>query len=333
MRIVIATGIYPPEVGGPALYAKGIKESLEHAGHEAPTVLFGGLRGYPSGVRHFLYTIKLWRAARRADAIFSFDTYSVGVPAAFVGLLRHIPVVIRVGGDFVWETYLERTKDLVPLPDFYRAPRPLNLKERFEVQVVAWMLHHAHLAFNTPWLREIWMKPYQLDMARTLILENVIGTRIPAGLPVGHSILLYSRQIVFKNIPAFRRVCERLQKEIPDLTLETGAITHEKLMERMKQCYAIAIPSVSEVAPNTLIDALRQGKPCILSKYSGYAERFKDMCVLVDPLDDDDMARGIRDMCDPETYARLCAAIRAYTEVRTYDDVARELLEVVKTFR
>jgi hypothetical protein len=33
MRIIIATGIYPPEVGGPALYAKGVKESLERAGH------------------------------------------------------------------------------------------------------------------------------------------------------------------------------------------------------------------------------------------------------------------------------------------------------------
>ena len=55
MRIIIATGIYPPEVGGPALYAKGVKESLERAGNEAPVVLFGGLRRYPSGVRHLLY--------------------------------------------------------------------------------------------------------------------------------------------------------------------------------------------------------------------------------------------------------------------------------------
>ena len=330
MRIIIATGIYPPEVGGPALYAKGVKESLEHAGNVAPAVLFGALRRYPSGVRHILYAMKLWWAARGADAIFAFDTYSVGVPAALVGLIRRVPVVIRIGGDFVWESYIERTKDLVPLPDFYRTPRRLNLKERIAFKLVTWMLRHAQLAFNTPWLRDIWHEPYAIDFKRTHIVENVVGQRFTRAAETDRSVLLYGRQIALKNTPAFRAAFEKARATGVSLDLKEGMVPYAELIEKMRACYAVAIPSISEVAPNSVIDAIRCGVPFLLTKYSGYAEKYKNMGIIIDPLSQDDMARGIREITDPETYARLCANIAAYTDVRTYDDVAREMLAIIQ---
>ena len=167
-------------------------------------------------------------------------------------------------------------------------------------------------------------------MAQTSILENTVGEKISHDDPVSRSILFYSRQIVLKNIPAFRRAFDVVQKESPDISLETGSITHENLLLRMRTCYAVAIPSVSEVAPNTLIDALRCGKPCILSKYSGYAERFKDMCILVDPLSEVDMARGIREIYDTQVYDRLVKNIRSFRDVRTYTEVAHDLVLILE---
>ncbi len=328
MRIIIATGIYPPEVGGPALYAKGVKESLERSGHDAPVVLFGGLRKYPSGVRHLLYAIKLWRVASGADAIFAFDTYSVGVPATLVAKLRRVPVVIRIGGDFVWESYAERTKDLVPLPDFYRVSRDLNRKERIAFKLVAWMLRHAELAFNTSWLADIWHEPYHLDDSRVHVVENMIGERLQRNTTTDRSILLYGRQIALKNTAAFRSAFEKARADGVDLDLEEGMVPYPELIEKMRASYAVAIPSISEVAPNSVIDALRCGVPFILTKYSGYAEKYKDMGIIVDPLDKSDLTQGITKLADPATYARLCANIAAYTEVRTYDDIAHEMLAI-----
>jgi len=330
MRIVIASGIYPPEVGGPALYAKGVKESLERAGHEAPVVLFGSLRGYPSGIRHFLYAIKLWRAASGADAIFAFDTYSVGVPAVLVGMLRGVPVVIRIGGDFVWESYIERTKDLVPLPNFYRVPRDLNRKERIAFKLVTWMLRHAQLAFNTPWLREIWQEPYKIDPSRTHIVENVIGERFDRASVTNRSLLLYGRQIALKNTGAFRSAFQKVRTDGVNFDLEEGMVPHVELIEKIRACYAVAIPSISEVAPNSVIDAIRCGVPFLLTKYSGYAEKYKDMGIIIDPLSQADMARGIREIADPVIHARLCANIVAYADLRTYDHVAREMLAIIQ---
>jgi glycosyltransferase involved in cell wall biosynthesis len=78
-----------------------------------------------------------------------------------------------------------------------------------------------------------------------------------------------------------------------------------------------------------VIDSICRGKPFLLTKHSGYAERFKDYGIIVDPLDEASMAQGIRSLADRQIYEQLRARIRAYTEVRTYDDVAREMLSIV----
>jgi glycosyltransferase involved in cell wall biosynthesis len=329
MRIVIATGIYPPEVGGPALYAQGVKESLERSGHEVLVTLFGTLRKYPPGVRHILYAIRLFNASRGATAIFAFDTYSVGVPAAFIAMLRRIPVVIRVGGDFVWESYVERTHDLVPLSDFYHTPRALNFNERLATILVHWMLNNAQLAFNTAWLVDIWRTPYEIDPARAHIVENVVGERMVGALAAERSILLFGRQIALKNHEAFKAAFSRAHAAGADVVLVEGIVPHAELLEKIRTCYAVAIPSISDVAPNSIVDALRYGKPFLLTKYSGLAEKYSSMGIIVDPLDEVDMERGVREIADPIVYARLCANIAAYTEVRTYGDVAREMLAIV----
>jgi len=329
MRIVIATGIYPPDIGGPALYAKGVKESLEQEGHRAPVVLFGTLRKLPSGLRHVLYTLKLLWAARGCDAIFAFDTYSVGVPSVAVGMLLGIPVVVRIGGDFVWESYVERTENLVPLPDFYRTLPRLSLKERTAFFFVRWMLRHAELAFNTRWLLDIWQPVYRFAPERAHVVRNVIGERIDGG-GSDRTMLLYGRAIALKNAPAFRRSFARARKRGLDLALEERMVSHLELLERIKRAHAVVLPSVSDVAPNTILDSLRCGKPFLLTKYSGYAEEYKEYGIIVDPLDEESMAQGMEQLADDTIYRALCERISRFDKTRSYDDVSHDFLEILK---
>jgi glycosyltransferase involved in cell wall biosynthesis len=83
------------------------------------------------------------------------------------------------------------------------------------------------------------------------------------------------------------------------------------------------------VAPNAIIDSIRCGKPFLLTKYSGYAEEFGRFGVIVDPLDENDMARGVRELAEPARYAELVAGISRFKTVRTYDDVARDMLALI----
>ena len=94
--------------------------------------------------------------------------------------------------------------------------------------------------------------------------------------------------------------------------------------------YAVVLPSLSEVTPNYIIDSILCGKPFLLTQHSGYAERFKNYGIIVDPLDENDMARGIRELATPEVYARLSANIARFSESHTYDDIAREFAAVAQ---
>jgi glycosyltransferase involved in cell wall biosynthesis len=148
--------------------------------------------------------------------------------------------------------------------------------------------------------------------------------------PVRKNFLFYSRQIPLKNHAAFRRAFAQAQRTHPDIELEEGMVPHEELMRKIKNCYAVVVPSISDVAPNYVLDAIRFGKPFLLTKYSGYAERFKDYGVIVDPLDEADMARGIEELAKPEVYERLQKRITAFSERHTFDDIAREFLALLR---
>jgi glycosyltransferase involved in cell wall biosynthesis len=328
MRIVIATGIYPPDIGGPALYAKGVREALERSGHKVRIVTFGNVRSWPSGLRHVAYACKLFAAAWRADVMLAFDSYSTGVPAVFVATILRLPVVVRVGGDFVWEHYIERTEALVPLPHFYASKPKLSILERVAFFLVRWMLARTELAFNTQWLLDIWQPVYGFSRERAQVIGNVLPERREPE-ESDKTILLYGRSIALKNVQTFRRAYARARKRGLPLALEQRIVPHGQFLERIRRAHAVAIPSVSDVAPNTLLEALSCGKPFLLTKYSGYAEEYKKYGVIMDPLDEESIAQGLEQLADEKHYKKLCANIRHLDAARTYDDVAREMLELV----
>src|SRR3989344_6457161 len=140
MKIILATGIYPPEIGGHSFYVESLKHSFEKLGHQVEVVLYGNLKKYPSGLRHLLYALKLWRVARSADAVIGFDSFSIAVPLGLIAPILRIPVVERIGGDFIWEQYNKRTEDFIPLPQFYRYTDRWGWKDRLCLRLIRFAL-------------------------------------------------------------------------------------------------------------------------------------------------------------------------------------------------
>ncbi len=330
MKIAIVASIYPPEIGGPAQYAKNLKEALERAGHSVVLVRYGFLKRFPSGIRHVLFAIKLLIKSYGTDAMIAFDTYSGGLPAVIVSVLTGRFFLIRIGGDFVWEMYIERTRDLVPLPDIYRRRDKWNWKERLSFSVSWWVLRRASVVFSSAWLLGIWKDVYKIDPSRVYVIENAIGGKIQPIAPARRNFIFYTRQIALKNAAAFKRAFAKAKIAHPEIELDEGMVPHDELERRMRECYAVVLPSISEVTPNYIIDAIRCGKPFLLTKYSGYAERFKNYGVIVDPLDEEEMARGIIELATPEIYRRLQSRISTFKESHTYDDIAREFVEIAE---
>src|SRR3989339_1894470 len=102
-KILIATPLYPPDIGGPATYAKTLEIELPKRGLVVSIVSFSSVRHLPKGFSHLAYFFKLLKAAWRADLIFALDPISVGLPAHAVSKLLGKPLYVKIVGDFAWE--------------------------------------------------------------------------------------------------------------------------------------------------------------------------------------------------------------------------------------
>ncbi len=108
MRIVIATGIYPPEIGGPATHTVLMEQEMPKYGHSVFVVPFAPSRKFPKVIRHIHYFFRVCRALVKADIVFAQDVLSVGLPTCTAAFLLGKPFVVRVPGDYAWEQSAQR---------------------------------------------------------------------------------------------------------------------------------------------------------------------------------------------------------------------------------
>lgn len=121
MKLVIATGIYPPEIGGPAGYVRGLATELVKRGHQVAVVTYGDERteagrgfevtvvprtGGPL-VRYGRYMSAVRRLARKSDLVYIQGPVSEGLPGLVGAKLARKPVVLKIVGDFAWEQYMQ----------------------------------------------------------------------------------------------------------------------------------------------------------------------------------------------------------------------------------
>ena len=330
MKILLATGLYPPQIGGHAKYAEAIHDKLVGRSIEAPVVSFGEVKHLPPLVRHLVYVWRLFVHSRGSNAILAFDTWSVGMPALFVARLRHVPLVVRVGGDFLWESYIERGGELVPLPQFYAVPRKFTLKERIirrGTRAIA--TYAAKLVFNSAWQRDIWLKAYDIPLERTAIVENEYTGFVAAEPPANKSFVAAGRATRLKNIPMLAGAIEAVKAAHPDGALDMRTLSREEHTERLRRAYAVVVPSISDMNPNMIWEGLAFGKPFICTKYTGITERLKDLGIFFNPADERELKAAIEELLNPEKYAGYVERIRAFSYRHTWEQITDEILAAI----
>ena len=132
MRICLPTGIFPPDIGGPASYVPRIARALVERGHAVEVITLSDaphddapypfvVQRIPRGMarlpRMARTIARIAQAARRAEVVFANGLFIEAVLAR--GLVRR-PLVMKVVGDWAWEraTLNRQTADsLEDLPD------------------------------------------------------------------------------------------------------------------------------------------------------------------------------------------------------------------------
>lgn len=123
IKILIATGIFPPDIGGPAAMIEELIGSLVDNKFKLKVITYAetGERGKLSYgdktikiykinrnrnmfIKYFFYLRRLLQLAKWADVIYATDIYSVGYSAYLAKKIMGKKYIIRFAGDSAWET-------------------------------------------------------------------------------------------------------------------------------------------------------------------------------------------------------------------------------------
>jgi len=118
VKVLVVSGIWPPDVGGPASHAPEVAAFLRGRGHDVEVVTTADRepaqleypvhwvsRGLPVGVRHVAAAEKIRQRAARADVVYS--TGMLGHTAVGTSLAR-TPFVAKLTQDPAFERALRR---------------------------------------------------------------------------------------------------------------------------------------------------------------------------------------------------------------------------------
>ncbi len=337
MKILICTGIYPPAIGGPAYYALGLENEFRRQGHTVRVLTYGFERKLPPIVRHIYFFLRTCFSLFGVDFVIALDTFSVGWPSMMASRLFGKKNILRIGGDFLWESYVERTHEDVTLSDFYKTfYKKLNLKEKLIFLITRFTLENSSVCvFSTSWQKDIWTKAYGLNPEKNVVIENeykisnekTLDSNFKNEQNLKKIYLWAGRDITLKNIVRLKKAFTEAQKKDSSLELSlVSGVSKEELYSRIAQCYAFILPSLSDVSPNVVLEAIGFGKPCIVTKENGIKDRLNDTVLYIDPLDQKDIEQKILNMAEPEIYKIYADRAQTFSFVHTTEDIAREFL-------
>lgn len=235
MKILIATPIYPPEIGGPATYTKELCERL-HDRHLITVLAYTDNQESPSGVRLLTvskktplfirllrYFIVLLKEAPRHDVIYVQNAVASGFPVAMASFITGTPFILKFVGDESWERATQRRQTKKTLEDFLRKPEgDMRIKSMMWLQ--GFVLRQARIV-TTPslYLGEEIQKAYKLKKDRVIVNYNAAeGTEtIPFEITrVPHQIATTARLVAWKGVDGILEAVAILKEKIPDLTFK-----------------------------------------------------------------------------------------------------------------
>ena len=315
MKIVVVSGIWPPDVGGPASHAPALAEALLEAGHTVEVVTTADrtpaprpyplrwvARGRPAPLRHLAVVREVRSAARGADRVYA--TTMVRRAALGAALARR-PLVVKLVADEAYERERRAGRFTGTLEQFQTERRGLRVRFLRATRTAA-LRRASRVLVPSAYLRAIALG-WGLDPARTTVVANpapevpVHPTRDEAraalgieGFALGVAGRLTEQKALEDTLAALGRVpsvallvlgdgperaaLERRGAElgVSDRVRFLGSGTRDDVIALFRAVDAALLTSAWENLPHTLLEALAAGAPVIATAVGGIPEVVRD---------------------------------------------------------
>jgi glycosyltransferase involved in cell wall biosynthesis len=334
VRIVIVTGIWPPDVGGPASHAPEVAEFLRDRGHEVEVVTTAPAapapeaypvhwisRAQPVLLRYVRGALLVRRAARGADVVYSTGMYG----RTRVGsLLARVRSVVKLTGDPAYERAFRYGLTRLPIEEFQRSHDPRIAWLKVVRDLTLWGAYRyvipsaslGTLAGEWHLVRDdrivVLPNPISVpELGDRDVLRERHGFEGPTLAFAGRLSLQKSLDVALRAVAACEGVAlvlagdgperSRLESFVADLGVGDrvqflGAQPRETVLELLAAADAELLSSGWENFPHSLIEGLAVGTPVISTDVGGVGEIVTDGLngLLVPPDDPQALAAAIR---------------------------------------
>jgi glycosyltransferase involved in cell wall biosynthesis len=315
VKVLIVSGIWPPDVGGPASHAPDVAEFLRSRGHEVEVVTTAdappAARAYPvravprhhrPGVRHYRGAALVHHRARNVDVVYTTGMFG---RSALGATLARKPYVVKLTADPAFERSRRRGFVAGDVDEFQRGaggPAVVLLRLARDLE----LRHAAHVFTPSAYLRELalaWgVRPDQVS-----VLPNPAPAiqALPERDELRHSFGMNGATLAFAGRLTAQKSLGRalealagaegvelviagegpdrepLEREATALGLGgrvrfLGAQPRERIVELFRAADATILSSSWENFPHTVVEALAVGTPVLAMEAGGVAEVVRD---------------------------------------------------------
>ncbi len=311
MNILIATGIFPPDIGGPATYSKILDDELPKQCFGVEVLSFGRVRHLPKLIRHIVYFFLVLSKGMRADIIFAQDPVSVGLPALCAAKLLRKRFILKIVGDYAWEQWQQESRitnhesRFLSLEEFQTGKFGLITELRRSIQryvarkadvvivpsaylktiIMRWgvananarVVYNAFSPVHIPESKEILRQ--KLGLSGIVIFSA--GRLVPWK---GFALLIDSIPEILKHIPDTVLMIagdgpqrHMLESKIKKLGLSgiitlTGTLRHDHLLHLLKASDLFVLNTGYEGFSHQILEAMAIGTPVITTHVGGNGE-------------------------------------------------------------
>ena len=315
MRALVVSGIWPPDVGGPASHAPDVAGFLLARGHEVEVVTTASTEPFPEAYRvnwvsrrlpkgaiHVRTAGLIRSRARRADVVYTTGMF--GRSAAGARAARR-PYVVKLTADPAFER--SRRRGLVagdiedfqsggggPVAALLRRARDLELRGAAHVfcpsaylreLVLAWGVEPGRVGVLPNSAPPVLELPPREELKRTFGLDGAtlaFAGRLTAQKSLGLALEAVAaadgvRLVIAGDGPDRGRLEERTRElGIAERVSFLGPQPRARIMELFRAADATILSSTWENFPHTVVEALAVGTPVLAMEAGGVGEVVQD---------------------------------------------------------
>ena len=315
MKVLIVSGIWPPDVGGPASHAPDVADFLRARGHEVEVVTTADAppparpyqvravpRRHRPGIRHYRGAALVHHRARAADVVYTTGMFGRSALGATVA---RTPYVVKLTADPAFERSRRRGFVEGDVDDFQggrggAAVALLRFARDLELR------HAAHVFTPSSYLRELALAwgvrpdkvsvlpnpapripplPDRDELRRAFGLNGAtlaFAGRLTTQKSLGHALEAVAAapgvELVIAGEGPDRGPLEQRARAlgIADRVRFLDAQPRERIVELFRAADATILSSSWENFPHTVVEALAVGTPVLAMEAGGVAEVVHD---------------------------------------------------------